>query len=86
MSICPWCSLTVPVPFDVTVLEPSPWRIEWECEGCGNDAAALVPRDALDLIRSYRRPGGIAVSPHEAEAIARASLAELNAAVLRELG
>jgi RNA polymerase sigma factor (sigma-70 family) len=44
-----------------------------------------VPRDALDLICSYRRPGGIAVSPHEVEAIACASLAELNAATLTSL-
>jgi len=86
VSICPWCSLTVLVPFDRTQLEPSPWRIEWYCDGCGNDAAALVPSAALDLIRTHLRPGGIAVSPHEVEAIARASLAELDAAVLRELG
>ena len=84
-SRCQWCKANVPVLLSDTRLESDPWRLTWRCRICGKVARAKVHEDALPVLLSMDRAGGMPLSTREVERFVRASDDEFEAAVWDEL-
>lgn len=64
---CPRCRMIGPIPLTATRLEWRPWRVVWDCTGCGRTVAALVGDDALDVLLAAEVAGGMRLSEREIE-------------------
>ena len=64
---CPRCRMIGPIPLTVTRLEWRPWRVVWDCTGCGRTVSALVGEDALDVLLAAEVAGGMRLSEREIE-------------------
>lgn len=56
-----------PIPLTATRLECRPWRVVWDCTGCGSTVSALVGDDALDVLLAAEVAGGMRLSEREIE-------------------
>jgi hypothetical protein len=56
-----------PIPLTATRLEWRPWRVVWDCTGCGRTVSALVGEDALDVLLAAEVAGGMRLSHREIE-------------------